>query len=103
MNKDTLIAILRETQSALTNELIGKFICPLILRKQFVSCNIDKECRYLIDTIQDRLQGHHTAEQWIYAQTNDNEVYHQPEAMRQWRILWIDSMIEEINLTGELK
>jgi hypothetical protein len=81
----------------------NKYICCTLYSVAKDYPEMSNEVKYLKDKIDKRLGNHITAESWLAKTTGDKSVYSKSVSMLVWRISWIENMIEEINLMGELK
>jgi hypothetical protein len=81
----------------------NRFICRTLDRVAQEYPEMSNEVKYLQDKIHERLGTHSTAEGWLAKTTEGKSIYHKRISMLVWRISWVENMIEEINLTGELK
>jgi hypothetical protein len=108
MKKQNLITILKLAKDSVCVYYARMFICTAIgdvalSNSKYSSISQSsyvEHCKYLQVKIQQRLKGAIVAEQWL---EDRHSIILKPQEMRQWRGLWIDMLIAEIEEHGRLK
>lgn len=98
-DKDTLIKVLKQTKDRFLLWNGSYFICIELVKVSLSNPKYEKETIYLKRKIQKRLRGHSTAEGWLIRKHN---IVLSMREMKEWRVLWIDKLIAEIEEHGRL-
>lgn len=100
MKKQTLITILKLAKDSICLYGNSYFICIALGKVYLSNPKCEKECIYLADQIRKRLERQKTVEDWLYKK---HKLMLSNTEMRQWRAMWIDMLVAEIEEHGRLK